>query len=65
MTEVFWHNPHVRGRLRVVDDAGEETVWEVELGPGPPGMEQRGLAAEDFLDESESLVFVPDGGRIP
>ena len=25
MTEVFWHNPHTRGRLSVVDDAGEET----------------------------------------
>ena len=49
MTEVFWHNPHARGRLRVVDDAGEETVWEVELGPGPSGLERRGLAEEDFL----------------
>ena len=49
MTEVFWRNPHARGRLTVVDDAGEETVWEVELGPGPSGLERRGLAEEDFL----------------
>jgi len=49
MAEVFWHNPHARGRLSVVDDAGVETVWEVELGPGPQGMARRGLAADDFL----------------
>ncbi|MFL2553138.1 MAG: DUF6152 family protein [Candidatus Rariloculaceae bacterium] len=49
MTEVFWHNPHTRGRLSVVDDAGEETVWEIELGPGPQSMARKGLAAEDFL----------------
>ena len=49
LTEVLWQNPHTRGRLRVVDDAGEETVWEVELGPGPNSMARRGLAAEDFI----------------
>ena len=49
LTEVLWQNPHTRGRLSVVNDAGEETVWEVELGPGPNSMARRGLAAEDFL----------------
>lgn len=49
MTEVFWHNPHTRGRLRVVNDAGVETIWEVELGPGPGTMANRGLSAEDFM----------------
>ncbi len=49
MIEVLWHNPHTRGRLSVVDDAGEETVWEIELGGGPQNMAQKGLAAEDFL----------------
>ena len=49
MIEVFWHNPHTRGRLRTVDENGAETIWEIELGPGPQGMARRGLAAEDFL----------------
>ena len=49
--EVFWHNPHTRGRLRTVGDAGEETIWEVELGPGPRSMERRDLYADDFLGE--------------
>lgn len=52
MTEVFWHNPHTRGRLVVVDDAGQEIVWEVELGPGPRAMESRyDLSPEDFIGE--------------
>ena len=49
LIEVLWQNPHTRGRLSVVNDAGEESVWEVELGPGPNSMARRGLAAEDFL----------------
>ena len=50
MTEVFWHNPHTRGRLRVVTDTGEEEIYEVELGPGPRSMEARyELTAEDFI----------------
>lgn len=50
MTDVFWHNPHTRGRLRVVNDAGEEKIYEVELGPGPRSMEARyELTAEDFI----------------
>lgn len=51
LIEVLWQNPHTRGRLSVVNDAGEATVWEVELGPGPNSMARRGLAAEDFLGQ--------------
>jgi hypothetical protein len=57
MTEVFWRNPHVRGRLSVVDDSGEETVWEVELGPGPPGMAQRDITEEDLLGQVRVAGF--------
>ena len=32
LIEILWQNPHTRGRLSVVNYAGEETVWEVELG---------------------------------
>ncbi len=49
LTEVFWHNPHARARLKVVDDNGEETIWELELGPGPRGFESRGISPEDLL----------------
>ncbi len=51
MTELFWRNPHVRGKMTVVDDSGEETVWEVELGPGPPGMENRNISEDDLLGQ--------------
>ena len=62
MTEVLWRNPHVRGRLTVVDDAGEEAVWEVEMGPGPRGMDQRGLAEEDFIGRVRVAGFVSRRG---
>ena len=51
IVEVFWHNPHTRGRLKTVDDAGRETIWEVELGPGPRSMERRDLYPEDFMGQ--------------
>ena len=62
LVEVLWENPHTRGRLSVVDDAGEETVWEVELGPGPNSMARRGLAAEDFLGQVEIAGHVARRG---
>ncbi|MCZ0951588.1 MAG: DUF6152 family protein, partial [Rhodospirillaceae bacterium] len=62
MTEVLWRNPHVRGRMTVVDDAGEETVWEVELGPGPGGMDQRGLVQEDFFGRVRIAGFLSRRG---
>ena len=49
ITEVFWRNPHTRARLSVVDGNGEETIWELEIGPTPRTFEARGLFAEDFL----------------
>ena len=62
ITEVLWRNPHVRGRMTVVDDAGEETVWEVELGPGPGGMDQRGLVEEDFFGRVRIAGFLSRRG---
>ena len=76
ITEVFWRNPHARARMSVLDDNGEETIWELELGPGPRGFEGRGINADDFLGharaagyqskrDSDSLgvlhVLLPDG----
>jgi hypothetical protein len=63
MTEVFWHNPHTRGRLNVVDANGEETVWEIELGPGPQTMARRGLSADDFLGRVRVAGFVSRRGN--
>ena len=37
VVEVLWRYPHARARLQVVDDDGEETIWELELGPPPNG----------------------------
>lgn len=63
LTEILWQNPHTRGRLSVVNDAGEETVWEVELGPSPNSMARRGLAAEDFLGHVKIAGYAARRGR--
>ena len=62
MTEVFWHNPHTRGRMTVVDDSGGEAVWEVELGPGPRTMAARGLAPDDFIGQVRVAGYVSRKG---
>ncbi|MGI9258054.1 MAG: DUF6152 family protein [Gammaproteobacteria bacterium] len=49
LTEVFWRNPHTRARLSVVDSDGEQTIWELELGPTPRTFEAREIYAEDFI----------------
>ena len=63
MKEVFWHNPHTRGRLTVLDESGTETVWEIELGPGPQSMARRGLSAEDFLGPMKVAGYISRRGN--
>jgi len=46
ITEVFWRNPHVRMRLGVPNNAGAETIWELELGPNPPLFRRLGISPE-------------------
>lgn len=46
--EVLWRNPHARARLRVVDDNGEETIYEIETQPGPIEFGRMGIAEEDL-----------------
>ena len=58
LTEILWRNPHLRGRVAVVGDDGQETIWEVELGPAPRSFERRGLAPEDFLGDVRIAGFV-------
>ena len=49
LTEVFWQNPHVRGRLKVQNADGKEEIWELEFGGSPRGWERRGMSADDFI----------------
>ena len=46
---VFWRYPHTRARLRVVDDEGEEQLWEIEMEPTPREWEQLGVNEEDLF----------------
>lgn len=62
LTEVLWRNPHLRGRVAVMGDDGQETIWEVELGPAPRSFERRGLSPEDFLGEVRIAGFVSRHG---
>ena len=49
ITEVFWHNPHVRGKMKVENSNGNAETWEVEFAGGPRSWERRGMVADDFL----------------
>ena len=58
LIEMFWHNPHTRARLRVVDDDGDEAIWELELAPGPRQFEAMGLVSETFLGNVRVAGYV-------
>lgn len=45
---VFWRNPHVIVAIRVVDDSGAETVWELEGGPVNV-LERSGVRRDDLI----------------
>lgn len=49
LTEVLWRNPHLRARVRVTDAQGDETIWELELGPTPREFENMGILPDDLL----------------
>ena len=58
ITEVFWENPHTRARLLVTAEDGEETIWELEVGPRPRQMERRGIVAEDLVGRVKTAGHV-------
>jgi len=58
LTEVFWRNPHTRARMRVVGDDGNETTWELELGPTPREFTHMGYRPEDFLGDVMAAGYV-------
>jgi len=51
VTEVLWRNPHTRVKLNVVGEDGEETLWELELGPQPTRFEGMGLFPDSFVGQ--------------
>lgn len=58
LTEVLWRNPHTRARLSVVDDNGDETIWELELAPGPRQLEAMGLTPENFTGNVKVAGYI-------
>ena len=57
ITEVLWRNPHARAHLSVVDENGEETVWEIETQPGPVEFGRMGISEEDLLGHARVAGF--------
>ena len=49
ITAVFWRNPHPRYKLRVLNSAGEEETWELELNGSPIGYARMGITADDIV----------------
>jgi hypothetical protein len=58
LTETFWRNPHTRAKMKVVDEDGNETIWELELGPGPRQFEHMGVLAQDLLGHVRAAGYV-------
>ena len=48
LTDIFWRSPHVRFAVTEVSESGEETVWEIELAPGPRELEGDGVTPDLF-----------------
>lgn len=58
LTEIFWRNPHMRAKLSVVGDNGDESIWELELAPGPRQFEAMGLTPESFLGNVKVTGYI-------
>ena len=58
ITEVFWQNPHVRGKMKIENDSRNEEIWEVEFAGGPRNWERRGMVADDFLGSVKVAGYV-------
>ncbi len=58
LTEVFWRNPHTRARLSVVDGDGEQTIWELEIGPTPRSFEAREILADDLIGRVNAAGYL-------
>lgn len=58
IVEVLWRNPHTRARMHVVDDNGEERLWELELVPTPREWELRDINEEDLLGPARAAGYI-------
>jgi hypothetical protein len=58
LTETLWRNPHTRARMKVIDDDGNETIWELELGPNPREFDHMGVLPEDMLGSVKAAGYV-------
>ena len=58
IVEVLWRNPHTRARMNVVDENGNEQLWEIELSPGPRGLERSGIFRDDLLGPARAAGYV-------
>jgi hypothetical protein len=55
ITAVLWRNPHPRMRMSVIDENGEEAIWELELNSSPIGFTRRGISADDFVQVGDQV----------
>jgi hypothetical protein len=58
IVDVLWRNPHTRAHMRVVDDNGEEQLWEIEISPGPHTLEQLGINEEDLFGPARAAGYI-------
>lgn len=56
--DVLWRNPHVRAKVKSFSNDGEETIWELELGPSPRALERRGISPENFSGRASVSGYV-------
>ncbi len=54
IVSVFWRNPHVRYKVMVVNDYGDEEEWQIELRRGPTSFRNIGLT-KDFLKPGDKV----------
>jgi hypothetical protein len=55
VTAVFWRNPHPRFKLSVVNEAEEETIWELEMNGSINGYRRMGIGATDIVQVGDQI----------
>ncbi len=58
IVEVLWRNPHTRARMNVVDEDGNEQLWEIEFSAAPRGLEREGIFADDLLGPARAAGYI-------
>jgi|MEHZ01.5.fsa_nt_MEHZ011360043.1_13 hypothetical protein len=55
IVDVFWRAPHPRYRMSVIDESGEEAIWELELNGSPITYSRLGLGSDDIVKVGETI----------